>query len=105
MNQRLIDALDLIIEKYSKDTFQGGGVGDCPFCRNIVIGCGECPNKNEFYRDCVGRGYAYPQLDYMLLENYPTLKKFWSDYKELYLQGKNNEEIMEILLEHFIRED
>lgn len=106
MNEELLKAIESLIEKYSKDYFQGTGPDECALCKlYFEFDCCGCPNKyfttGRFRLGCCVRGIDYSSLNFGRLTNYPTLKKFWIRYKELYLEGKENDVIMETLIQEF----
>lgn len=113
MNKKLIEALDKLIEKYTISTkVENSMMSSCPLCQtfypenrddfeNRCIGC-----PNSFFNSnpvvaCANRVRKYSALNYADFDNYPTLKQFWTDYKELYLTGMSNEEIMTKLVEQY----
>ena len=111
INKKLVEALDKLIAKYSGEelVYKIAYMG-CPLCDSFFQKkdrkCTRCPNiyfGNSI--GCSNRSYSYPLLDYTQKEAYPTLKKFWTDYKYLYLQRiYTNSEIMEILIKPFKEE-
>jgi len=110
MDEKILNALDKLIEKYSKDSMQSTSPNDCPFCVLYWdYDCKGCPNnyfkkvKGFFGLGCVDRSSHYYWLAYHDFKFYSILKKFWTRYKELYLEGKENDEIMETLLQEFLQ--
>lgn len=103
MNEKLLNAIERLIKKYSSKTFKGTGAHCCSLCAlYLYINCQECPNS--FFAPslgCVARSKRYSELSYDNFQNYPTLKQFWTDYRELYLTGLSNEEIMSKLIVNF----
>lgn len=102
VDHKLLKAVDALIEKYSQNSLRTG-VCHCPLCSLYFNeDCLGCPNLYfRGYLGCVTRSVKYSNLDYDIINNYPTLKAFWEKYKELYLEGQNNEEIMSVLEKTF----
>lgn len=99
MDKHFIKIIDALIKKYSSKEMQHAGCSNCPLCAHFELDCEKCPNS--FFHTSVGcasRAVDYPALDYTQFNKYPTLKQFWINYKELYLTGMSNDEIMTKLI-------
>jgi len=102
---KLLPAVDALIKKYnnppeklvSTDQHMDG----CPLCQayfnySDINRCKQCPNQafSTGRIGCRTRANDFPELDYVVLENYPRLAIFWSDFKGRIVAGEDRFEAM-----------